>query len=84
MVIHLRSPLLIIYIVLISWDVKSKRKLFLQPAVPGTLDTSSCSKGNGMLQILMERMDNGKRVVSRGLRLTVLFNVWLTKQRRKI
>ena len=54
MVIHLRSPLLIIYIVLISWDVKSKRKLFLQPAVPGTLDTSSCSKGNGMLQILME------------------------------
>ena len=29
-------------------------------------------------------MDNGKRVVSRGLRLTVLFNVWLTKQRRKI
>ena len=28
-------------------------------------------------------MDNGKRVVSRGLRLTVLFNVWLTKQRRK-
>jgi len=62
---------------------RGKRKLFYSPAVqkPSPLGCQLLY----IIVILRGRwvMDNGKRVVSRGLRLTVLFNVWLTKQRRK-
>ena len=49
---QLPGPL--IYIVLICWDVKSKRKLFLPPAEPGYWTPAPVCKSNGMLKILME------------------------------